>query len=278
VVVRDCRFIANDAGSGAGAWVEGASQPRFARCVFEGNTAAGMGGALATDAGADLTVVDCDFMYNAGASGGAVCVAVGAATIEDCTIEENDAEFGGGICLLSSSGVWVRRTTVDSNEAGYQGGGLYASDSIVDVEDCSISDNSATLQGGAVWMLTSSGAFSRARVLRNGSGGTGDGFYLDTSGLVVNSSEIASDGTGIYVVAYGSGPRPRAPVDARWNWWGDSSGPYHPTLNPAGTGDEVTSGVNFTPWNVTSSVEEPPGEHSPDFVARTWGSIKASYR
>ena len=37
-------------------------------------------------------------------------------------------------------------------------------------------------------------------------------------------------------------------VDATNNWWGDASGPYHKTLNPDGTGDEVSDNVYFEPW------------------------------
>ncbi len=37
-------------------------------------------------------------------------------------------------------------------------------------------------------------------------------------------------------------------VDATDNWWGDSSGPYHATLNPAGTGNAVSDNVDFEPW------------------------------
>jgi len=37
-------------------------------------------------------------------------------------------------------------------------------------------------------------------------------------------------------------------VDAKKNWWGDPSGPYHPTLNPDGLGDEVSDNVDFDPW------------------------------
>jgi parallel beta-helix repeat protein len=38
------------------------------------------------------------------------------------------------------------------------------------------------------------------------------------------------------------------PVDATGNWWGATSGPYHPTLNAAGTGNAVSDGVTFDPW------------------------------
>ncbi|MBK6766577.1 MAG: T9SS type A sorting domain-containing protein [bacterium] len=38
------------------------------------------------------------------------------------------------------------------------------------------------------------------------------------------------------------------PFDARWNWWGDSTGPYSPSENPEGLGTEVGWGVEFQPW------------------------------
>ena len=37
-------------------------------------------------------------------------------------------------------------------------------------------------------------------------------------------------------------------VDATDNWWGNSSGPFHPTENPPGTGDPVSDNVGFVPW------------------------------
>ena len=40
-------------------------------------------------------------------------------------------------------------------------------------------------------------------------------------------------------------------VDARWNWWGDDSGPYHPADNPSALGDAVSCGVDFSSWATT---------------------------
>ena len=48
---------------------------------------------------------------------------------------------------------------------------------------------------------------------------------------------------------------PTAIVDAKDNWWGDLSGPYHPTLNPDGLGDEVSNYVSFMPWFTLVGVE-----------------------
>ncbi len=40
-------------------------------------------------------------------------------------------------------------------------------------------------------------------------------------------------------------------VDARNCYWGTPTGPYHPTLNPSGTGNRVTDKVLFNPWSQT---------------------------
>ena len=38
-------------------------------------------------------------------------------------------------------------------------------------------------------------------------------------------------------------------VNAENNWWGDASGPYHPTTNPSGLGDKVSDNVDYDPWS-----------------------------
>jgi len=37
-------------------------------------------------------------------------------------------------------------------------------------------------------------------------------------------------------------------IVATHNWWGNSSGPYHPTNNSQGLGDNITDNVIFEPW------------------------------
>ena len=41
---------------------------------------------------------------------------------------------------------------------------------------------------------------------------------------------------------------PSIVIDARNNYWGAASGPYHPASNPAGTGVQVSYGVNYADW------------------------------
>jgi hypothetical protein len=48
------------------------------------------------------------------------------------------------------------------------------------------------------------------------------------------------------------------PVDARSNWWGAQSGPYHATLNLGGTGNDVSDNVLFDPWTGEFAVSVAP--------------------
>jgi len=49
-------------------------------------------------------------------------------------------------------------------------------------------------------------------------------------------------------------------IDAEYNWWGDTTGPYHPDSNPGGLGDTVSDYVDFIPWldHPTGFYEESP--------------------
>jgi hypothetical protein len=48
-------------------------------------------------------------------------------------------------------------------------------------------------------------------------------------------------------------------LDARYNWWGDASGPQA-TSNPGGKGDPVSDRVTFQPWLTSTAQTNPPGE------------------
>lgn len=44
-------------------------------------------------------------------------------------------------------------------------------------------------------------------------------------------------------------------LDAEQNYWGDSTGPYHPTLNPTGRGDTIAGRVDFDPWLLENDID-----------------------
>jgi len=58
-------------------------------------------------------------------------------------------------------------------------------------------------------------------------------------------SDFFLDGAEDYAVL---SPQPLHSADARWNWWGDSTGPFHITGNPGGHGARIEGGADFDPW------------------------------
>ncbi|MFA6353809.1 MAG: hypothetical protein WCW93_02670 [Candidatus Paceibacterota bacterium] len=71
--------------------------------------------------------------------------------------------------------------------------------------------------------------------------------YKDTNGFppsVFNISDTVISGNSQYGV-YGLASYP---IDFKNVWWGDTSGPYHDTLNPTGLGNAVSDNVLFDPW------------------------------
>jgi hypothetical protein len=96
-------------------------------------------------------------------------------------------------------------------------------------------------------------------------------YYIPSSTVVISNNDIHDNYYGIEVVAnpysyahYNNIYNNReygviedsdylgkdVTFDARYNWWGDSSGPYHTTLNPSGLGNAVSDYVDFDPWLV----------------------------
>lgn len=72
--------------------------------------------------------------------------------------------------------------------------------------------------------------------------GGGDGIYTQVDTPIIRYNEIYGNaGKGVRR-DYGV-----SPVDARYNWWGDASGPTHPG-NPGGTGEDVGDFVLYDPW------------------------------
>src|SRR5690606_20535541 len=79
-----------------------------------------------------------------------------------------------------------------------------------------------------------------------------DGLYAEDAAVRVRGSTLATSG-----YAANNGAPAKGWIDARHNWWGDPSGPYHPTRNPNGKGPQVSDGVLFFPWFIDSTGTEP---------------------
>jgi parallel beta-helix repeat protein len=74
-----------------------------------------------------------------------------------------------------------------------------------------------------------------------------DDLYNPSENVTINNNIIA--GNEIYGInAWVLFTELSYEIDAKNNWWGDDSGPYHPEHNPNGKGDKVTDNVIFDPW------------------------------
>jgi len=103
----------------------------------------------------------------------------------------------------------------------------------------------------------------------------GIGILLDSTGVTITENDIRGQEIGIKVnklrdnqihrnniVArrgrFGmdaTGLGPAEEIDATENWWGEPSGPFHPTKNPLGAGSEVSDKVIFEPWLLEPAVK-----------------------
>lgn len=61
----------------------------------------------------------------------------------------------------------------------------------------------------------------------------------------------------------GRGATSEVELNMQYNWWGDTSGPYHPEDNPEGKGDSVGNNIIYRPWNQEqpACVPPPPSLH-----------------
>ena len=79
-----------------------------------------------------------------------------------------------------------------------------------------------------------------------------NGTRVDAASSYANNNNISgNDVFGLYNGGAGS-------LNATCNWWGDASGPHHPTANPDGKGDDVSDKVVFTPWVAPPTVATQP--------------------
>jgi hypothetical protein len=79
-----------------------------------------------------------------------------------------------------------------------------------------------------------------------------DGALVDAASSSANNNSISgNDVFGVYNGGTGT-------LNATCNWWGDASGPHHPTANPKGKGDDVSDKVIFTPWVIVPTVTTQP--------------------
>lgn len=210
-----------------------------------------------------------------GAGGGIFCDSNSLAIILDNTITNNSAVSswdgsGGGICCRNYNGM-INGNTVTGNYASYYGGGIYCYESSPTIVGNTINNNTAygIFGGGILCETNSSPIIKHCNISDND--GTGITCRYNSSPPIDSCSISWNTIHGVY--CYGIDVNPELHwnniayntdygilndatqlINAEDNWWGDVSGPYHPTANPTGQGNQVSDYVDFDPW-FTDSVQ-----------------------
>jgi parallel beta-helix repeat protein len=164
----------------------------------------------------------------------------------------------GGMSMYRSSGFTVSFNMFDTLSSGGYTRGVYAymtaSSSIHN--NTFIGQDKAILATGTTELLvehnTVSGGVEGMWFDRAYEGPTKTGPYCNGT-LVRHNNIVGQSGFGINATG-----NQVASIDARYNWWGAPSGPYHPSANQKGAGVEVTDLVAFERWVSGIITDMPP--------------------
>jgi len=220
------------------------SHPLIDSNTITGNTAIWGGGiSPAHDCSPTITnnIITHNYAYY---SGGGISTAYNSPSIiTGNIIDSNTAMWGGGIfCAgeIPPNVSYIANNTIRNNTA-YYGGGIDCNEiASPEIHNNIITGNTATIGGGIRCNNNSSPIIDSCAILNN----IGDGIYcVGGSNPVINYNNINNPGYGVRNMSSW------ITVDAEYNWWGDATGPYHPTANPGGLGNAVSDYVDFAPWD-----------------------------
>ena len=180
--------------------------------------------------------------------------------------------LGCGIYCSNSSPTIAMNIITGNEAAGGHGGGIYCFNADPIIIKNEIRENSVGEpwggNGGGICCIGSSPMIIGNIITDNMAEDGGGGIYCgDNSSPIIDSCIITSNGERTGVTCQdNSAPTihhcdiadhfewglrnwdDNIVVNAKDNWWGHASGPYHPDSNPGGLGDRVSDYVDFIPW------------------------------
>ncbi|MDB5259382.1 MAG: hypothetical protein JWO73_590 [Candidatus Taylorbacteria bacterium] len=198
-------------------------------------------------------------------------VSVSSSTVENISQQS-------GILLFGSSTAYLDRVMIRGIHRIGIGLGIFGSSAIVSNSLIEGSDNSYDC---GIYVTYDSDPSVRSTVMMSSS--TIDhfscGIGMSAGGFSIRNSSIQNNEAGISIF---SNPNSQTSdiaqssisnnsesgienyagmsIDARNNWWGDASGPFHPTSNATGTSNKIIDDQNrvqFSPWLTRMPGEKP---------------------
>jgi parallel beta-helix repeat protein len=264
------------------------STVRIDSCTIAYNHAALTGGGIATSGNNNIT--NCSIRHNTSdAWGGGIFTNLSMDTITYNLLDSNQAVCGGGIHCRNDSPLIMHNEIIRnfaSTSSGY-GGGVYCWNSTATITHNLIMHNRSLITdfgagiyseegsnltlkycnvyeniGVGIRMYASSGTIDSCTVARN----IQDGIYCSHgANPVIRYSNLTAQIGGYGVKNLNTNDT----VDARYNWWGDASGPGG--VGP-GSGTPVTTYVLYDPW-LTDSVQWVGIEETSELVIEDQSSI-----
>jgi parallel beta-helix repeat protein len=276
-VIRDLSISNNSSKSGGGIYISD-SNPIIENVMIKGNSGV-RGGGVSCQGSSILTMTNINLENNSATSGGGINASGDLISIENAFINGNTASNeGGGITLLAPA---IFNDVVIKDNIAEQGGGIYTGgNQSLSMSDVSIIGNTATGGFLGAGILFDSGSstptFNNVSIMYNHGDGirTNSGDPNNVNTITISNVNIIGNEVGVYAV-YGTNPTiinsnilnngdgfyneyTINVNDATNNYWGHSSGPYHPSQNPTGQGDSTNQWVNVTPWLTTPNTDAPP--------------------
>jgi parallel beta-helix repeat protein/predicted outer membrane repeat protein len=205
------------------------------------NTGTGM--AISNNSGIGEVTIDDNTIDDNGTGGNGIYISqIEYATISGNTITRHikESEWWTGIGLYNSGGNIISDNTINENLVGIF---IDSSSHNNRVINNVISDNAMD----GIWIDGDENDIL-GNTISNNTGAILCGVYLTGSAEnnVINFNNITENSLDLPHGVYNSNEL--TDVDARWNWWGDASGPYHETDNPDGLGDGVSDYVDYGSW------------------------------
>jgi parallel beta-helix repeat protein len=158
------------------------------------------------------------------------------------TLIYNSARAGGGIRVGSSCSAFIMDNFINRNYAVVKGGGIECWNVCSPIIRCNtITDNSGYYGSGIHCDWGSTPIIDSCIISDNRNG---HGIWCeDGANPVIRHNNITdNEGDALHNTYF------LIHINADSNWWGHSTGPYHPIANPGGLGDTVSNHVDFDPW------------------------------
>ena len=179
---------------------------------------------------------------------------------------------GNGIIVRNSEEVWIKYVASYTNQDNglyiNRGKDCYITDSsfhgntnagidLIDSQDISVCNSECFVNSYGIELLGSKDCYvSKTEMSYNSYGFS----PWDSDAVVVNSVIQGNTDSGVYswdsevdlrYCDFGDKVEVfNSDINAVDCWWGDPSGPYHPTLNPSGLGVQIDA-IVFDPWQIT---------------------------